>query len=289
MELRCENLSKSYGKKEALHELSLTLTDGIYGILGPNGAGKSTLMNLLTDNLLPSGGRILWKGRDIHELGAAYRRVVGYMPQQQGFYEHFTAAMFLHYMAELKGLSRKEAREETARLLALVHLADHADEKLRTFSGGMRQRVLLAQALLGQPKLLILDEPTAGLDPYERINFRNLLSTVSQQCIVLLSTHVVSDVECIADQILLLQNGKLVASGEPASLIRSARGHVFSRPCEKAELTVLQAQYPQGVVMQQEGGLTFRVTAKCAPEGFAPVTEGLTLEDVYLLSFDKGA
>lgn len=286
MELRCENLSKSFGKKEALQELSLTLTDGIYGILGPNGAGKSTLMNLLTDNLLPSGGRILWEGRDIHELGATYRRVVGYMPQQQGFYEHFTAAMFLHYMAELKGLSRKEAREETTRLLTLVHLADHADEKLRTFSGGMRQRVLLAQALLGQPKLLILDEPTAGLDPYERINFRNLLSSVSQQCIVLLSTHVVSDVECIADRILLLQNGKLVANDEPAALIRSARGHVFSSPCEKGKLSDLQTRYPQGVVMQQEGGLTFRVTAKCAPEGFTPVTDGLTLEDVYLLSFD---
>lgn len=222
--LEIRDLSKNYGKKEALKGFNYTFEDGIYGMLGANGAGKSTLMNLITDNLKRTGGSIFFDGREILEMGADFRALVGYMPQQQGFYENFSARMFLFYMAELKGIRRREAKKQIEQLLQTVNLVDSADLKIGGFSGGMRQRVLLAQALLGDPKILILDEPTAGLDPKERINLRNYIRQLSENKIILLATHVVSDVETIADRILILKDGELVADDEPKRLVEAVHG-----------------------------------------------------------------
>ncbi len=222
--LEIQNLSKDYGKKKALRGFNYTFEEGIYGMLGANGAGKSTLMNLITDNLKRTSGNILYNGTEILEMGAKFRALIGYMPQQQGFYENFSARMFLYYMAELKGIRRREAKKQIEHLLQTVNLAGAADLKIGGFSGGMRQRVLLAQALLGDPKILILDEPTAGLDPKERINLRNYIRQLSEDKIIMLATHVVSDVETIADRILILKDGELVADDEPKKLVEAVQG-----------------------------------------------------------------
>ena len=224
MELTIQNLTKTYGNKVALREFSYTFAPGIYGILGANGAGKSTLMNLITDNVKRDSGEILWNGTDILKLGREFRREVGYMPQQQGMYPDYSARDFLHYMAAIKELHRTESRTQIEELLAVVNLSEDAHKRLGGFSGGMRQRVLLAQALLGDPKILILDEPTAGLDPKERLRLRQYISDLAQNKIVFLTTHIVSDIESIANDVLLMKQGELVAHGAPEALIAAVRG-----------------------------------------------------------------
>ena len=222
--LELKNVCKSYGKKAALKDFTYTFDKGIYGLLGANGAGKSTLMNLLTDNVSRGSGEILYDGREILDMGKNYRELLGYMPQQQGFYENFSARMFLYYIAELKGIKKKEAKRQIEELLDIVNLSEVADKKVGGFSGGMKQRVLLAQALLGSPKILILDEPTAGLDPKERVNFRKYIHRLSEDKIILVATHVVSDVETIADKILIMKDGELVADDSPEVLVKSVGG-----------------------------------------------------------------
>lgn len=222
--LELKNVCKSYGKKAALKDFTYTFDNGIYGLLGANGAGKSTLMNLLTDNVSRNSGEILYDGREILDMGKNYRELLGYMPQQQGFYENFSARMFLYYMAELKEIKKKEAKRQIEELLDIVNLSEVADKKVGGFSGGMKQRVLLAQALLGSPKILILDEPTAGLDPKERVNFRKYIQRLSEDKIILVATHVVSDVETIADRILVMKDGELVADDSPEVLVKSVGG-----------------------------------------------------------------
>ena len=224
MELTIQNLTKTYGNKVALREFSYTFTPGIYGILGANGAGKSTLMNLITDNVKRDSGEILWNGTDILKLGREFRREVGYMPQQQGMYPDYSARDFLHYMAAIKELHRTESRTQIEELLAVVNLSEDAHKRLGGFSGGMRQRLLLAQALLGDPKILILDEPTAGLDPKERLRLRQYISDLARNKIVFLTTHIVSDIESIANDVLLMKQGELVAHGAPDALIAAVRG-----------------------------------------------------------------
>lgn len=223
MELRIEGLTKQYGQKKALDAFSVTFTEGLYGILGANGAGKSTLMNLITDNISRTAGEILFDGRDILKLGKAFRTKVGYMPQQQGFYEQFSGRAFLHYMAELKEIPRKQAKVQVEELLKLVNLDGDAHRKVGGYSGGMKQRLLLAQALLGDPSILILDEPTAGLDPKERIRLRNYIADLGQNKIVLLATHIVSDIETIAGQVVLMQDGKLVRQGSVEELLEEMK------------------------------------------------------------------
>ncbi len=222
--LEIKNLRKTYKKNVALKDFNYTFDNGIYGLLGANGAGKSTLMNLITDNIKRTSGEILYDGKDILSLGAKFRDLVGYMPQQQGFYENFSPRMFCYYMSELKGMKRRDAKVQIDKLLRLVNLNHVADEKIGGFSGGMKQRTLLAQALLGSPKILILDEPTAGLDPKERINLRNYIHRLSKDKIILLATHVVSDVESIADHILILKSGELIADDAPQELIAQCGG-----------------------------------------------------------------
>lgn len=221
MELRLTEVTKKYGEKVALNRFSYAFEPGIYGILGANGAGKSTMMNLITDNLRRDGGSITFDGEDIVKLGVNYRRILGYMTQQQGLYEGMTAESFLVYMARLKEIPRKAVSGEVERVLEMTNLVDVRHKKIGSFSGGMKQRVLLAQALLGNPKLLILDEPTAGLDPKERARLRDHIYRLSQDRIVLLATHIVSDIEAIADSILLMKQGKLLRSGTAEELIQS--------------------------------------------------------------------
>ena len=224
MELRIEHLTKKYGEKVALRDFTYTFTPGIYGILGANGAGKSTLMNLITDNVKRNEGQILWGGTDILKLGKRFRAKLGYMPQQQGMYNDFSARAFLRYMAQIKEIPKKQADEQIEQLLDVVNLREDAHKKVGGFSGGMRQRVLLAQALLGDPKILILDEPTAGLDPRERLRLRQYISDLSQDRIVFLTTHIVSDIESIAGDVLLMKQGELVRHGVPEALIASCGG-----------------------------------------------------------------
>lgn len=219
MELKLTNVTKRYGKLVALDDFSIAFTPGIYGILGANGAGKSTMMNLITDNIKRDGGYITFEGREILEMGDEFRACLGYMPQQQGVYEHMTAESFVTYIGRLKGMRGKALADEVKNVLELTNLSDVKHKKVGAFSGGMKQRVLLAQALLGDPKVLILDEPTAGLDPKERVRIRGFIQELARDRIVLLATHIVSDIESIADEVLLLKKGKLLRMAPPAELI----------------------------------------------------------------------
>lgn len=221
MNLTIKNLSKKYGDFYALNNMNAEFTEGIYGLLGPNGAGKTTFMNLLTDNLQRTSGEILFEGEDIIELGKYFRANIGYMPQTQGFYEQFSPVEFLKYIGKLKGLKGKELNSQIKELLTKVNLFEHRNEPMGSFSGGMCQRVLLAQAFLGSPKIIILDEPTAGLDPEERINIRNIIADNANDKIIFIATHIVSDIECIADKVLLLRKGQLVRMESPEELIVS--------------------------------------------------------------------
>lgn len=218
--LEVRNISKHYGRKKALDGFDFIFTDGIYGLLGPNGAGKTTLMNIITTNLKPDkdGGKILWNGEETQLLKEKFRSQLGFMPQQQNLYDNMTAFDFLGYMAALKKLDRKKAHDEIRELLKKVELEDCAEKKIGGFSGGMKQRVLIASAMLGNPRLLIMDEPTAGLDPKQRVIIKRLVSEMSKEMIVIISTHIISDIENIAKNILLLRNGKIIDSGTVSEL-----------------------------------------------------------------------
>lgn len=218
--LTLDHITKKYKEKTALNDVSLELDCGIYGLLGPNGAGKSTLMNIITGNIRPTAGNVLWNGARIGELGARFRSLIGYAPQQQGLYDSFTGRRFLSYMAALKGIPRKEAGEEIERVLSYVNMREAADRAIGGYSGGMKQRILIAQAILGHPKLIVLDEPTAGLDPKERVRIREQIKTLAGGRIILVSTHVVSDIAPIADEILLLRSGRLIDRDTVQALCR---------------------------------------------------------------------
>lgn len=221
MNLEFKELTKKYGDNVALDKFSIVLENGVYGLLGPNGAGKSTLMNLITDNIKRTSGSILYNGKDILELGAKFRQKLGYMPQHQGIYGNMTAVEFLMYMSSVKGVKRNEAKKQVEQLLEIVNLSDVAGKKLAEFSGGMKQRVMLAQAVMNEPEIIILDEPTAGLDPKERIRMRDFIKELSGNRIVLLATHVVSDIEKISKEILLMKKGSLIQRGTPVNLIKN--------------------------------------------------------------------
>lgn len=213
----CE-ISKKYGEKEALNQVSAVLEPGIYGLLGPNGAGKSTLMNIVTGNIRPTQGKVLWEGQNIGELGGRFRSLIGYAPQQQGLYDAFSGRRFLSYMGALKGIPKKDLRTEIDRVLSYVNMREAASRAVGTYSGGMKQRILIAQAILGNPKLIVLDEPTAGLDPKERVRVRELIRMLSGERILIVSTHVVSDIAPIAKEIILLKGGKIIDQGTVEAL-----------------------------------------------------------------------
>lgn len=279
--LEIKNLTKKYGDFTAVRQINLTLDKGVYGILGANGAGKSTFLNLLTDNIKRTSGEILYNGKEILSMGAAYRKKVGYTPQLQGMYEEFTAGQFLRYIGALKGMKHKVCKEQTGDLLALVGLDKHAHQKLGTFSGGMRQRVLLAASMLDDPEILILDEPTAGLDPEERIRLRNHIAELSKNRIVLLATHVVSDIECVAEKVILMKKGEILRFDSPTSLMEEISGKVREFHGSFEEVNALKETYGKGQIQRRQTGFVLRVAQDNLSEDFKQV-EDITLEDVYL-------
>lgn len=280
MTLDCRNLSKDYGGGKGLLGFTQKFEPGIYGILGPNGSGKSTLMNLLTDNVARSSGKLTLDGQEVIKLGNSYRSKLGYMPQQQGFYPHFSPMAFLKYMAELKGLPRRNIHSECLRLLEAVNLLDVKDAPLGSFSGGMCQRVLLAQALLGAPDILLLDEPTAGLDPKERIRIRNMISGLAENKIILIATHIVSDIESIADQVLLLKEGILLKSGTADELEQSIQNKVREYPAA-AISNKIAANFRIANVFRRNSESWMRLIGDGLPDG-GKEPDYLNLEDVYL-------
>ena len=289
MELELKELKKSYGDVHALRGISYKFSTGIYGILGANGAGKSTMINLITDNIIrdDDGGEVYYNGKEILQMGKEFRKKVGYMPQQQGFYEDFSPRTFLRYIAEIKGIRAKDAKMQTEELLSVVNLSKVADKKIGGFSGGMKQRVLLAQALLGKPDILILDEPTAGLDPKERIVLRNYIAGLSKNKIILLATHVVSDIECIADRVLFIKKGRIVAEGTPEELINSMIGKVGEITCSLENVEGLQEKYRIGNIRQRKSGLVLRIAGDTLPADAVLVDNNIDLEDVYLYYFGR--
>ena len=278
-------LSKTYqkGNKPALDRFTYTFSDGVYGLLGPNGAGKSTLMNMIVGNLLPTSGEIRYEGKEILSLGKDYRSILGFMPQQQKLYDNFTAQKFLWYFAALKGIPKQQAKEQIAQLLSVVGLSDTGNKPLGSFSGGMKQRVLIAQALLGDPKIVILDEPTAGLDPKERMRLRNFIWSIAQDKTILLATHVISDIEQIARELIFIKEGKQLLSGTPGEVIDRIRDQVWELQIGEAEYESLNAVYPQNrIIGQQNGKLTLKLIAASKPEWDAVPATAVGLEDVYL-------
>lgn len=284
MELTLDRVTKQYGNKIACDRISLALHRGVYGLLGANGAGKTTLMRMMCGVLAPTAGSITFDGIDVsHE---DYRNVLGYLPQDFGYYPEFSALDFMLYIATLKGLPKAQAKEKAWEQLELVSLEKEAKKKIKTFSGGMKQRLGIAQSMLNDPKILILDEPTAGLDPKERVRFRNLISRLGADRIVLLSTHIVSDVEHIADTILVIKDGRLVHHGMLEEIIRTIEGKVWECIVPQTTADTLCEKYPV-INLRQEGNDVFlRLICEKKPCDSA-VTAQAALEDLYLYYFSE--
>ena len=277
--LSVNNVTKKYGNFTALKNINIEFDHGVYGLLAPNGAGKTTLMKMLATLSFPTKGEILWDGTDIRQLDEGYRNILGFLPQQFGYYKNYSPRQFLRYMAALKGISKRTADKKIDMLLEKVYLKDSADKKMKQFSGGMIQRVGIAQALLNNPKLLILDEPTAGLDPKERVRFRSMLHSLAGDRIVILSTHIVSDIETIADKIILLKNHKLLCCEAPTKICSSLSSNVFEIPVGNQ----VQSSYEILYERQTNMGTVLRVYSEKYLEGAVKVSPNL--EDVFLIVY----
>lgn len=288
MELRMQNLTKEFGDFTAVDHLNFTMENGVYGLLGVNGAGKTTLMKMLCTLLSPTSGEITCNGREILGMGADYRRILGYLPQEFGFYPEFTVQDYLSYIAALKGLRPVVAKRRVQELIEKTGLKKAAKKKMKKLSGGMKRRAGIAQAMLNNPMILVLDEPTAGLDPNERIRFRNLISELAEDRLVLLSTHIVSDVEYIANQILLMRNGQIVLAGEAQELIDSMEEGVFSLYARKNDISRLMKKYKVSNLKTEHDGVELRIIAGKQPSPDA-VRVDANLEDVFLYYFGEKA
>ena len=284
MELSIDRLTKHYKNKIAVDCVSAALKPGVYGLLGANGAGKTTLMRMLCAILDSTSGEVFLNGKDIIEMGADYRNVLGYLPQDFGYYPGYTAMEFLMYISALKGIPKNIAKKRAVELLEEVGLDNVANKKVKTFSGGMKQRVGIAQALLNHPEILILDEPTAGLDPKERVRFRNLLSDYAEDRIVILSTHIVSDIEAIADEVLLMKKGKFALQGSVPELIKKAEGKVWELTVLQEETRKWQAKSTVANLRHEGGQVVLRIISDDKPSEMAVPCEA-ALEDLYLYYF----
>ncbi len=283
MELKTIGLTKRYGAKTAVKDMNLTLRSGVYGLLGANGAGKTTLMRLLCTLQNPTAGEIQLNGQNIRGLGGDYWKLLGYLPQNFGYYPQFSAWDFLLYVSALKGLDNNAARKKSAELLEAVGLMKEAHRRIKTFSGGMKQRLGIAQAMLGDPHILVLDEPTAGLDPKERVRFRNLISMFSKDRIVLLSTHIVSDVESVAERIILMKAGQLLQFGGPMEITSEIEGQVWEYTVPASQAEESSARLSISSLRQENGHTVLRVIGPSpSPEAIAVPP---SLEDLYLYYF----
>lgn len=253
--LTLNNVTKKYKEFTAVEEINLELKQGLYGLLAPNGAGKTTLIKMITTLLFPTKGEILYKGVDIQQMGADYRNLIGYLPQQFGYYKNNTPEQYLWYLSALKGLPQKEAKERTNYLLDMVGLSDVKKKKMKKFSGGMLQRVGIAQAMLNDPAILVLDEPTAGLDPKERVRFRNIISNLSKDRIVILSTHIVSDIESIANEVILIKDKRLYSKDTVQNICKGFEGKIYETVVSDDEFEPFERKY-QVLSTRQEYGHT---------------------------------
>lgn len=286
MELCMNNLSKRFGDFTAVDSVTLTMTTGVYGLLGLNGAGKTTFMRMLCTLLTPTQGQITFDGQDIFKMDAAYRNLLGYLPQEFGFYPDFTVRDYLLYIAAIKGVRPAAAQERVRTLLHQVGLEKAAKRKMKKLSGGMKRRAGIAQAMLNDPRILILDEPTAGLDPNERIRFRNLISELSENRLVLLSTHIVSDVEYIANEIWLMNAGRIVEQGNAEDLIRSMRDQVWRLTVPRSEVASYAARFKVANIKAGHDNAELRIVSPVKPSPDA-MLETATLEDVFLYHFGE--
>lgn len=284
MQLTLDRLTKQYGSKIALDRINAIFEPGIYGLLGANGAGKTTMMRLICDILKPTSGEVTFNGTNIREMGASYRAVIGYLPQDFGYYPNFTAMNFLLYMASLKGLNARYAKEKSLELLETLNLSEVKDKKIKIFSGGMKQRLGIAQAFLNDPQILILDEPTAGLDPKERVKFRNLISSFAENKIVILSTHIVTDIEYIADEILMIKNGALLKKGAENDIIQEISGKVWECRVSREEADHLEKRYTICNSKAENGTTILRIVSDSKPCNAAALVSPC-LEDLYLHYF----
>lgn len=289
MELVLKNINKSFKDKIAVNNFNVTLNNGIYGLLGPNGAGKTSLMRIIADVSNATSGEVYLNGKRKSELGADYRSLLGYLPQDVGFYKTFTAQKFLEYVSTLKGLEKEYSKVKIDELLKFVNLEKDRNRKIGKFSGGMKQRLGIAQALLNNPKVLILDEPTAGLDPNERIRFKNLISEISKDKIVILSTHIVSDVEFISNEIIIMKDGKLVEKDTPNELLKSIRGKVHSLRIKEDMLHKVQNEFKVSNIVREKEYILVRVVGheNISIKDIDVINENPSLEDLFLYYFDE--
>lgn len=293
MILYFDHISKSYGSNLALNNFTISIQPGIYALLGPNGSGKSTLMNILTDNLKADSGEITYTNEtsiteNILDMGVRFREKLGFMPQYPGLYPNFTVERFMWYMAALKGMKKEDAKKQIPEILAAVELDDVPKRKIGALSGGMKQRLTLAQAVLGDPEILILDEPTAGLDPKQRIAIRNYISKIAFNKIVLIATHVVPDIEFIARDIIMLKKGVIVDNAPPHELTKKIEGKVWNVPCAESDVQLMQDKFRVTNIAREEdtGEVLLRVLADELPTDRSKVVAP-TLEDYYLYVFGE--
>lgn len=285
MELSMERLCKRFGSKAAVNEISVTLRPGVYGLLGANGAGKTTLMRMVCNILKPTSGRILYNGNEIEQLGETYRSYLGYLPQDFGYYPDFTAKEYLDFIAAVKGLDNAQTKRKVSELLETVHLSDVAGKKIRTYSGGMKQRLGIAQAVINDPHILVLDEPTAGLDPKERMRFRNLIAELAKDKIVILSTHIVSDIDSIADDILMIKKGRLILNCGADSAIHSMHGKVWKCRVHPSQIDEAGRRFlVVNLHHESENEVLLRIVSDTQPVSGA-VNVPPTLDDLYLYHF----
>lgn len=288
MKLEMNNLTKEFGDFTAVNHMNLTMTNGVYGLLGVNGAGKTTLMRMICTLLPPTSGSITCNGKDILKMGGDYRKLLGYLPQDFGFFPEFSVRDYLLYVAALKGLRPAVAKKRVKELIGKVGLTKAANKKMKKLSGGMVRRAGIAQAMLNDPQILILDEPTAGLDPTERIRFRNLISELSEDRLVLLSTHIVSDIEYIANEIWLMKDGELVHQGTADDLIASMPEKVWKCYADKSTVPAIMKKYKVANIKAEHKGVELRIISREMPfEG--AILEEATLEDVFLYYFGEKA